>query len=150
GATRLTTHAFHRDSVGQWHVTPLTAPNWQPVQSSGRSINELQFGDFTGDGVTDVLSIDRGRWAISESARSPWRRLNSNLNDPVKGLFIANMDPDDNIDDILKLDVQRNTVSIFGSTYVVTRANWFRSKNGTGPWELWKSYQFNYPARPDV
>lgn len=110
---------------------------------------ELRFGDFTGDGVTDVLAIDRGRWAISESARGSWTRLNSDLNDPVRNLFIANMDPDDNIDDILKLDVQSTRTSFFGTTYIVTRAKWYRSKNGRGSWELWKSYEFRYPAAPE-
>jgi hypothetical protein len=144
GVTRRTTHAFRRDSDGQWYVTPLTVPDWQPVQSSARTMDELQFGDFTGDGVTDVLSIDRGRWAISESARAPWARLNSDLSDPVKNLFIANMDPDDNIDDILKLEVKTTTPGRRGDIHRITKATWYRSKNGSEPWQLWKSYEFKW------
>jgi hypothetical protein len=135
GVTRRTTHAFRRDSDGQWYVTPLTAPNWEPVQSSARSMDQMRFGDFTGDGVTDVLASDRGRWAISESARALWARLNSNLNDPV----------DDNIDDILKLVVETKTPNR-GSLRRVTQATWYRSKNGTEPWQIWKSYKFDWLA----
>jgi len=60
GATRLTTHAFWQRSDTQWSVARLAGmsasapPVWTDVQSSGK---QLQFGDFTGDGVTDVLAV---------------------------------------------------------------------------------------------
>ena len=34
GVTRRTTHAFRRAPDGQWFVTPLSHPDWQPVQRS--------------------------------------------------------------------------------------------------------------------
>jgi hypothetical protein len=139
GATRRTTHAFKRDQDGQWYVTRLTIPAsptpvWTPVASSGNPMNKLQFGDFTGDGVTDVLAVVGGRWSISESAARPWSQLNPNLGDNVAGLIIANMDHDDNIDDILKLKVK-----ISQNKYTLT---WMRSKNGREPWRTWKTYVY--------
>ena len=141
GVTRQTTHAFRRAPDGQWFVTRLTGPDWQPVQSSSFPLNKLRFGDFTGDGVTDVLAVDGGRWSISDAARGAWRRLNPRLGDDVSGLFIANLDPDDNVDDLLKLDrkIVPKTSSEFWAKLV-----WWRSKNGTEPWVQLKSYSYTF------
>jgi hypothetical protein len=144
GVTRKTTHAFRRDADGQWFVTPLTQQDWQLVGSSDFPMSKLRFGDFTGDGVTDVLAVENGRWAISESARGQWRRINPTLGDDVKNLFIANMDPDDNIDDILKLE---SSSQIYGSTGRLT-FTWKRSKNGIDPWREWRHYTFYFPVVP--
>lgn len=146
GATRRTTHAFYRSRTGQWSVTALTAKDWKPVASSSFPMNKLRFGDFTGDGVTDVLAVEGGRWAISRSANRGWRRLNRTLSDPVAGLFIANMDPDDNIDDILRLD-RKHTGNTANRKTTLT---WYRSKNGREPWRLWREYTFRYAISPDV
>jgi hypothetical protein len=150
GVTLRTTHAFRRAPDGQWFVTPLSHPDWQPVQSSSLPMSQLRFGDFTGDGVTDVLAVMGGRWAISESATGTWRRLNPTLGAPVGNLFIANMDPDDNVDDILRLD--RQTVRIGSSNPPVNRTTltWWRSRNGTEPWTQWKQHVFVYPVSPET
>ena len=149
GATRRTTHAFLRGRTGQWLVTPLTGRDWQPVQSSSFPMSKLRFGDFTGDGVTDVLAVESGHWAISESARSGWRRLNPTLGDAVENLFIANMDADDNIDDLLRLDT-KTWIGGSSSTARFTRATWYRSKNGREPWRLWKDHEFAYTVSPET
>lgn len=149
GITKPTTHAFWRRPDGQWFVTPLATVNWQPVQSSGFPLNQLRFGDFDGDGVTDVLAVVGGRWAISESARGAWRTLNPNLGDPVKDLYIANMDADDNIDDVLKLSRDISIRKRGQNSELVAKLTWFRSKNGREPWKVWKAYVFTYPAFDD-
>lgn len=143
GATRHTSHAFRRAPDDQWYVTSLSAPNWQPVASSGFPMNKLRFGDFTGDGVTDVLTVENGHWAISESAILPWRRINPTLGDDVENVIIANMDRDDNIDDILRLEVHIDQPSHFGAN-AHAKLKWWRSKNGNEPWRPWKSYNFVY------
>jgi hypothetical protein len=53
-------------------------------------------------------------------------------------MFIANMDADDNVDDVLRLDVP--IVGIQGNTTVT--ATWQRSTNGSTPWNPWKSYAY--------
>jgi Right handed beta helix region len=148
--TRRTTHAFRRAPDGQWFVTPLLGgPAWKPVESSSFPMNQLRFGDFTGDGVTDVLAVVGGRWAISESAAGPWRTLNPNLGDAVGDLFIANMDADDNIDDILRLE-RKSQLIMFDATCAGTlqrqhiTLTWWRSKNGTQPWQRWKEYVYDF------
>jgi hypothetical protein len=136
--SRRTTHAFYRAPNGEWYVKKLSDPasDWEHVGGSSFPLSELRFGDFTGDGVTDVLAVEEGRWAISESARKPWRNLNPQLNDEVKGLFIANMDADDNKDDILCLEVRPPSISPYRELI------WWRSKNGD---EAWKEFKRYYP-----
>lgn len=147
GATRRTTHAFRRAPDGQWSVTRLSSPtDWKPVQSSDFPMTQLRFGDFTGDGVTDVFAVESGRWAISESATGSWSRLNSSLGDAVENLFIANMDADDNIDDILRLEYDTRQIQIGNLRRWRITLTWWLSHNGRGPWRKWKDYAFEFPA----
>jgi hypothetical protein len=146
GATRQTTHALRRRSDGQWEVTRLlgganwstsyvvqgpNGPETKNLQNSGKPFDKLQFGDFNGDGVTDVLSVDGGRWSVSDSALGGWRQLNPLIGEEVTKLVIANMDADDNIDDVLKF--QRNG----------NKATWYRSRNGTVAWGVFATYDFS-------
>jgi hypothetical protein len=149
GVKKPETHAFWRGPDGQWFVTPLSHPDWQPVQSFTTPFNQLRFGDFNGDGVTDVLANIGGHWSVSDSAREGWRTLNSSLNDPVDdtNIVIANLDPDDNVDDILKLEVKNVSRSApdLPPTELTFEVNWWRSKNGTEPWKVWKTYTTKFP-----
>jgi hypothetical protein len=139
-ATRRTTHAFRRLSNGQWQVTPLSAPAWTDVQSSSLPMSKLRFGDFTGDGVTDVLGVVGGRWAISESARGSWSQLNPTLGDDVSTLFIADLNHN-NIDDLLKLE--KRTTLVLGQAMVRNTYTWYVSDDGRSPWRELKKYQFD-------
>lgn len=141
GASRRTTHAFWRAPNGQWFVTPLSAADWRPVQSSERPLNELRFGDFTGDGVTDVLAVADGRWAISESARSPWRNLNPHLSNDVSSLFIADLD-NNNIDDIIRLESRK--IPQAGGGFGFMNITWWASDDGRSEWRKLKTYSFQY------
>jgi hypothetical protein len=137
GVTRRTTHAFMRRADGQWFVTSLAQPDWQPVQGSGKPMSELRFGDFTGDGVTDVLAVNNGRWAISESARGAWQNLNPHHGDAVGSLFIADLNHN-NIDDLIRLEAE----PIGGAS---VRLTWWVSDDGRAPWRRLKSYAFQAP-----
>jgi hypothetical protein len=130
-------------------VILLSGPDraWKPVQSSDFLIDKLQFGDFNGDGVTDVLAVVRGHWAVSDSATGNWHELNANLGDAVENLLIANMDRDDNIDDILRLE--RHIQPLAGGS-MRARLIWWRSRNGVEPWRRWKDYVFKYSPSQEV
>jgi hypothetical protein len=141
GATRRTTHAFRRLSSGQWQVTPLTdPPDWRNVERSQLQMSALRFGDFTGDGVTDVLGVIGDRWAISESARGNWTQLNPTLGDDVGKLLIADLNHN-NIDDLLKLTT--NTVRISQQRVRVTYT-WYVSDDGRSPWRELKKYKYDH------
>jgi hypothetical protein len=68
------TGAFWRDPTGQWFVTPLNKVDWQYIGGSSFPLKDLKFGDFDGDGVTDVLAVVAGRWAISSGGRGTWKQ----------------------------------------------------------------------------
>ena len=140
GVTRRTTHAFRRLANGQWQVTPLSASAWTNVQSSSFPMSELRFGDFTGDGVTDVLAVSGGRWSISESARGSWRQLNPSVSDDVSGLFIADLNHN-NIDDLLKLSVNVTPLGLTGTSRIVY--TWYVSEDGRSAWRELKRYTWD-------
>jgi len=140
GVTRRTTHAFWRTSSGEWLVTPLSAPAWQHAQSSSFPLSRLRFGDFTGDGVTDVLAVQGGRWSISQSGHGSWRRLNRHLSDDVRFLHIADLNHN-NIDDLIRLERTERPV---GRNRIEETFTWWVSDDGRSRWRELKAYTFPY------
>jgi hypothetical protein len=136
GVTRKTTHAFRRQPNGQWQVTDLSAPAWANVQNSSFPMNALRFGDFTGDGVTDVLAVSGGRWSISDATRGGWTRINAFLGDDVSRLFIADLN-NNNIDDLLKLEARALAV---GPGRIRLTYTWRISDDGRSRWRVLKTY----------
>ena len=130
GVTRQTTEAFWRSASGQWLISPLTGPAWEAAQSSSIPLSQLRFGDFTGDGVTDVLAVQGGRWSISESGTGPWQRLNPSLSDDVRALLIADLDHN-NIDDLIRVEVRPG------------RVTWWVSYDGRSPWRRLTSFSLS-------
>jgi hypothetical protein len=145
GVTRRTTHAFRRLASGQWQVTPLVASAWHDVQSSSFPMSKLRFGDFTGDGVTDVLAVQGGRWSISQSATGGWQRLNQYLADDVSSLYIADLN-NNNIDDLIRLEHKeiRSGTSLFETN------TWWVSDDGRSRWRKLKTYSLVRPANVPV
>ncbi len=140
GVTRRTTHAFWRTQNGQWKVTPLSAPAWHDVQSSSFPMSNLRFGDFTGDGVTDVLAVEGGRWSISESANGSWQRLNQYLADDVSSLFIADLN-NNNIDDLIRLE----RTELRSNGMITEIFTWWVSDDGRSRWRKLKTYTLTHP-----
>ena len=140
GVTRRTTHAFWRTPSGQWKITALTGSNqgWKDVQNSGVPMKDLRFGDFDGDGVTDVLARVSGRWAISSGAAQPWDRINDELGSDVSELHIADIDSN-NKDDLLRVKYRWNSSGPFGGTDAI---DWEISYDGATDWKPFKSYRW--------
>ncbi len=144
GVTRRTTHAFWRTESGEWLVTPLSAQNgWEHVQSSGKPLSALRFGDFTGDGVTDVLAVDGGRWSISESARGSWRPLAVSPRGDVRALLIADLEHD-NVEDLIRIEqssgVCGNAVDFSVGCVGPGTFTWWVSYDGQSRWQRLKTY----------
>jgi hypothetical protein len=144
GATRPTTHAFWRTANGQWKVTRVSGPGqgWRDVASSSFPMSALRFGDFDGDGVTDVLAVESGHWAISSAAVDRWRRLNPTLGDDVRGLFIADVD-NNNKDDLIRRKYRALPVL---NGQVAETIEWEISYDGVTPWKPLTSYQWLSPG----
>jgi hypothetical protein len=140
GVTRPTTHAFWRTPNGQWKVAKLTGPDqgWKDVAKSSFPMNALRFGDFDGDGVTDVLAVENGHWAISSGAAGSWRRINTTVGEPVSGLFIADIN-NNNKDDLIRLKYR---VVARADASVNEIIDWEVSYDGVSPWQPLKSYRW--------
>jgi len=145
GATRPTTHAFWRTPSGQWKIAKLSGPDqgWKDVASSSFPMSALRFGDFDGDGVTDVLAVTSGRWAISSGAAGSWKRINASLGDAVGGLFIADID-NNNKDDLIRMKPRVARSPGGGNTSVTIE--WEISYDGATPWKPLKTYRFGVPG----
>jgi hypothetical protein len=137
GVNKRTTHAFRRTTGGQWEITPLSEPKWHVVGGSSFPMSALQFGDFTGDGVTDVLAIEGGRWAISAGAQGNWHNHNPYLSDNLSTVLIADLD-NNNFEDVIKLDTKvRGTPGHEIVTYT-----WKVSDDGLSKWRPLREYSF--------
>jgi hypothetical protein len=134
--TKRTTHAFWRTASGQWRVARLTGPEqaWHDAQSSRLPLDELRFADVNGDGVTDVLSVQGGRWAYSDGGASTWKQLNAYLGDDLVDVYFADLDGN-GIDDIIRL-----THSTAGRGPTRHTYTWQVSTDGRGKWKPLKSY----------
>jgi hypothetical protein len=146
GINRRTTHAFWRRQSGRWQLTSLSARDWLDVQSSSFPMNRLRFGDFTGDGVTDVLAVQDGRWSISQSGTGRWERLNEYLDDDVRSLFIVDLN-NNNIDDLLRLERAEAESEMPGRRSRDETFTWFVSYDGRTPWRKLTSYTLPISGR---
>ena len=67
---------------GQWSVSYGGATRWQRLNEALSSdLAALVFGDFDGDGRTDIARSNDGDWEISYSYSTPWHPLN--LSQPI-------------------------------------------------------------------
>jgi hypothetical protein len=144
GATKQTTQAFWRSGNGQWKVANLTGVDqgWRNLGSSSFPMSALRFGDFNADGVTDVLAVENGRWAISSGGANPWERLNNNLSDDVRNLYIADVN-NNNVDDLLRVKRTILRINQFESRESI---EWSISYDGRQPWRMLKTFSWTIPT----
>lgn len=140
GVTRRTTHAFWRTSSGQWKITTLTGTDqgWKDIARSDKPMSDLQFGDFDGDGVTDVLAKADGRWAMSSGGARPWSRINPELGNDVSELYIADINAN-NKDDVIRVTYRSVPA---GQSRVLDEFEWEISYDGATRWMPLRSYRW--------
>ena len=56
----------------QWRYSSGGVSNWVNLASDPTPLSQLRFGDFDGDGRTDVFSISGGQWRYSSGGVSGW------------------------------------------------------------------------------
>lgn len=59
-----------------WYVSTAASGFWGSLAKFPYGLSELRFGDFNGDGVTDVFRADGNSWYVSYGGNSGWSRLN--------------------------------------------------------------------------
>ena len=101
-----------------WWVSPGGVGFRKRYASSSTRLDDLGFGDFDGDGQTDVFTIDgNADWQLSSGADSSWSTINSGAS-KMSNLGFADFDGDG------KTDVFRATGS-----------EWQVSWSGTSRWK---------------
>jgi hypothetical protein len=106
------TDVFRKDDDNTWKVTYATKDRtarwfeWKPVGRSGEPLADLGFGDFDGNGTTDVLRSHAGAWSVSYSRKGhdrsrwgKWEKINRSRI-PVKLLSFTDIDGDGRTDTI--------------------------------------------------
>ena len=124
-AKQLNTNTYPRDlkSDGacrpggpKWRVSYGGSTKWDVVNYSKKKVHELLFGDFNGDGTTDVLRADGKKWWVSWGGRGKWEVLNTSKK-RVDELRVGDFDGD-GADDIFRANGTR----------------WYVSHGGRGEW----------------
>ena len=131
------TDIFRRAPSGQWYIISPGSQVWHEAESSSFPLSSLRFGDFTGDGITDVLAVEGGHWSISRSATGPWETLNSKLSDSLGNVLIADLDGN-GIDDVIRFEL----TGLSGAPPTSAVARFDVSWDGRSSWQSWRTITF--------
>jgi hypothetical protein len=71
-------------------------------------LSALKFGDFNGDGITDILSTANGTWSVSWSGKQNWERLNNKVTKDLGGMQSCQMVKNRNETCLVIADVDGN------------------------------------------
>jgi hypothetical protein len=83
-----------------WYYSPAGARDWRFLNSAPDTIDQLLFGDFDGDGRTDVVGLRNGQLVVSWGGISAFEVLNANpppctsISDMAVGDFDGDGHPD--------------------------------------------------------
>ncbi len=111
-------------SVGEWFIAEIPTPNnysdyrnwaWQKINSSNKTVEQLGFGDFNGDGTTDVFNANGKDWYISFGGSSGWDLLSSNTTITLNKLRFGDFNNDGKTD-VFKANLEGWYVSYGGSS----------------------------------
>ncbi len=115
-----------------WSVSSGGSSPFVEVNTSSKRIAELRFGDFNGNGLTDVMALESGVWKVSYDAVSTWTALAVSLTDSVDTLMVADVDADGHAD--IGTITERNVLGTFGPTSIVFSWTFSISQGGGTPW----------------
>lgn len=77
-----------------WYYSSGGATDWQVLNSSSHTAEDLRFGDFDRDGKTDIFGLSKGGWAVSKGGVSRWELLNERLSANLDELVFADFNGD--------------------------------------------------------
>ena len=95
------TEIFRRAPNGQWSYVIPGQHDRHALNSSSFPLDQLRFGDFNGDGITDVLAVEEGHWSISPGGIGSWQPLNTHLSTPMDEIAVADVDGN-GTDDVIR------------------------------------------------
>ena len=122
--------------------------NFSPINTSSFPASSLRFGDFDGDGKTDVFAISGGRWSISSAAATTWQAIpGAPTTSNVSGLIVGDFDGDGRADigrysydfpaASWKFDYSPKASSAFTGGRLTTSAAAWAGRFALGPGVIW-------------
>lgn len=85
------------DTSGSFYLASECDPNYNPMNLSGFNMAHSGYGDFDGNGKTDVLFTSGHEWLIAYDGSLPWQSVQSSTLD-VKDLRFGDFDGDGGTD----------------------------------------------------
>jgi flavodoxin len=67
----------HAHSIDAWVTSADGAGAWRKINSSSLALSALRFGDFDGNGKTDVFRAGGGKWFVSFDGTGAWQQINT-------------------------------------------------------------------------
>ena len=104
-----TTDLFYRDDQNRWvarfhNMNSRTAPSlWEKTGASGYDVPNIRFGDFDGNGVTDIFRIKNGNWLVSfgsegKGSHSSWTTIQRDSRTSLDTVILGDFDGDGTTD----------------------------------------------------
>ncbi len=110
-----------------WYVAAEGSGAWVRSGPSSFRVRDVRFGDFNGNGTTDVFAIVSGKWMFSDGTTQNWAPLPVSLTSSSNGLFVADFDGNgtDDIGGIVPVSVSGTKVTL----------GWRWSKDAAQGWQ---------------
>ena len=130
----LCTNEAYAHRTNAWTISLGASAPWLAINDLGFATAALRFGDFNGDGKTDVFNTSQGKWRVSFGGTGPWTVINGS------GIALVDLRFGD-FDGDGKTDV----FSTFGGQWHVSLAKTPADPGGTSSWIAINGSDFGAP-----
>ena len=106
--------------------------NWEYLEQNSTRLQDIGFGDFNGDGHTDILIESNGNWHIRWSRTGAWSRNWNTAKPAVSNLRFGDFNGDGQTDVFSVEIINENGVD---------KTNWIVSLGAGSPWQVLRSWE---------
>ena len=103
----------------EWKISRGAAARYVTINSTHEEIDTLRFGDFDGDGETDVFTVIDGTWLVSWSGETRYEALNT-ASESLEELRFGDFDGDGRTDVFMRHDPGHGGTIVWRVSYGAT------------------------------